>query len=50
MLNLHNLTEEVNSSQIGRAVRLGEVRRHEHRDVSRSAGQTGFGCHERGRL
>lgn len=26
MLNLHNLTEEVNSSQIGRAVRLGEVR------------------------
>ncbi|PNH07125.1 Phosphoenolpyruvate carboxylase 1, partial [Tetrabaena socialis] len=25
MLNLHNLTEEVNSSQIGRAVRLGEV-------------------------
>ncbi len=27
MLNLHNLTEEVNSSQIGRAVRLGEVGR-----------------------
>ncbi|GIL79818.1 hypothetical protein Vretifemale_9097 [Volvox reticuliferus] len=25
MLNLHNLTEEVNSSQIGRAVRLGEM-------------------------
>ncbi|KXZ55577.1 hypothetical protein GPECTOR_2g1126 [Gonium pectorale] len=27
MLNLHNLTEEVNSSQIGRAVRLGEALR-----------------------
>ena len=26
MLNLHNLTEEVNSSQTERAVRLGEVR------------------------
>jgi len=25
MLNLHNLTEEVNSSQTERAVRLGEV-------------------------
>jgi hypothetical protein len=28
MLNLHNLTEEVNASQTERAVRLGEVRAH----------------------
>lgn len=41
MLNLHNLTEEVNSSQTERAVRLGEVRLCAHRLLSTS---TEFAC------